>query len=376
MRKENNKINIVHISSYYPPYLGGLERVVQEVSEQLARNSHSVTVLTSNIGAKSASRIETKTNLIIKRLWSFEFAHTAIIPGLFWQLLRIRKPVIFHLHLAQAFVPEMVWLASKLRRIPYVVHFHLDVEKSGKFGFIFDLWKKWVQPVIIKDASMIITLSPEQSKIIENRYHKPASQITFISNGVGEQFLEIGKEKRIFHKPLKLLFVGRLSVQKRPERLVEAMPLIKSDVVLDIVGDGEDRVKLESLVAKLGIKNITFRGRLDGDKLLDAYRNADVFVLPSDREGMPLVLLEAMATGLPIMGSDVLGIHELIEGVGILVKDPSPQNFARAIDELASNPERLQELSRKSLEKAQQHSWKKLVEKLEEVYRKVIGIRF
>ncbi len=370
--KNKRKPCIIQIASYYPPHLGGLERVAQEISGQLAEDGHSVTVLTSNLGGKNLPRLETKSNLVINRLWSFEFAHVAFIPGMLWQLLRVQKPAILHLHLAQAYVPERVWLVAKLKRIPYVVHFHGDIGKSGRLGFIFLLWKFIIQRMVINGAAMVITLSPNQSKLIQERYHKPASQISFISNGVGEQFLEIGKEKRIFHKPLRLLFVGRLSVQKRSERLIEALSLVKSDVALDIVGDGEDRAKLESLVAKLGLSNIRFCGRLDGEKLLDAYRNADVFILPSDWEGMPLVILEAMATGLPIIGSDVLGISELIEGVGILVKDPSPNNFAKAIDELARNPDRLKQLSLASFEKAQQYSWKKIIKKLEAVYKEIL----
>lgn len=363
---------IVQIASFYPPHLGGLERVAEEVAEQLARDGYPVVVLSSDLQAKHLSRVEVHGNLTIKRLWSFEFAHTPLIPGMLFQLLRTPKPAVFHLHLAQAYVPEMVWLAAKLRGIPYVVHFHLDVEKSGKLGFIFDLWKRWIQPIIIRGAARVITLSPDQSRLIEQRYRKPSDQVIFIGNGVGRQFLDIGNTKRTFHAPLRLLFVGRLALQKRPERLVEAMALVRSDVVLDLVGDGEDRAKLEALVDKLQVKNVKFCGRLDGEKLLDAYRNADVFVLPSDREGMPLVLLEAMATALPIVGSDVLGIQELIDGVGVLVKDPSPETFAKAIDGLAQDPKRLEALSTASLEKARQYSWEKLVGEMEEVYKKLI----
>ncbi|HWC57923.1 MAG TPA: glycosyltransferase family 4 protein [Candidatus Paceibacterota bacterium] len=368
---KKNDFSIVQIAAYYPPHLGGLEGVAKEVSEQLTRDGHEVTVLTSDISAKQLPKIESHPNLIIKRLWSFEFAHTAWIPGLLWQLLRVKKPTIFHLHLAQAYVPEMVWLASKLRGIPYIVHFHLDVKPSGTFGFIYVLWKKWIQSRIIKDAVRVITLSPDQSVLIKNRYHKTDSEVVFIGNGVGNQFLTIGENERVRHNPLRLLFVGRLALQKRPERLVEAMPLIKSETILTIVGDGEDRSMLEALVKKHNLKNVSFVGKLFGEALLSAYRDSDVFVLPSDREGMPLVLLEAMAAGLPIVASDVLGITELIEGVGVLVANPSPETFAAAIDALASDPAKLALLSKKSFAKAQDCSWEKLVKKLEAVYKEI-----
>src|SRR5258708_38502773 len=88
---------------------------------------------------------------------------------------------------------------------------------------------------------------------------------------------------------------------------------------LTIVGDGEDREKLETLTKDLNLKNVTFEGKKYGEQLQEYYKNADVFVICSDQEGMPLVVLEAMAAGLPIIGSDVAGIHELVEGSGILV---------------------------------------------------------
>lgn len=362
------KSNIIHVAAYYPPHLGGLERVTEEVSAQLARDGYVVTILTSNLGGKNLPQVEHHPNLLIKRLSSFEFAHSAIIPSLLWYLLRAPKQTIFHLHLGQVYVPEMVWLASKLRGIPYVVHYHLDVEPSGKLGFLFVWWKRWIQPVIIRGSSHVITLSPEQSTLVEGRYGKSSTQVTFISNGVGNTFLEIGRHTREFRTPLRLLFVGRLSVQKRPERLIEALNLVKASVTLTIVGEGEDRAKHEALVLKLGLKNVLFRGALYNQDLLEAYRSSDVFVLPSDREGMPLVLLEAMAAGLPVIGSDVLGIHELIKDVGILVSDPSAATFAVAIETLVQDQALLIALSQKSFQEANRYSWSSLVKKLEEVY--------
>ena len=350
-RQRLNVPSIIQVAAYYPPHLGGLERVTQEIAEQLGRDGYNVTVLTSNVGAKNLPRVEYLSHLVIKRLRAFYFAHTAFIPSLFWQLLRVRKPAVIHLHLAQAYVPEMVWLVAKLRGIPYVVHFHLDVERSGRLGFIFDWWKRCVQPLIIKDAVFVITLSHDQTKLVLERYRKSSNQVIYIGNGVGKQFLEIGKTKRVFHNPLRLLFVGRLSIQKRIDRIIEALSFIKVPVTLTVVGDGEERVELENCATKLGLKNIIFLGALKGVALLEAYRQADVFVLPSDREGMPLAILEAMATGLPIVGSNVIGIHELVKDVGVLVDNPSGETFAEALTNLWNEPARLQELSKKVLKR-------------------------
>src|SRR5665213_2950778 len=122
------KPTIVQIVGYYPPHLGGMEVVVRETSLALARTGCPVEVITSNVGSKNLSPVEHQRNYRLRRLRAFEFAHTPFMPALLWQLLRVKKPAIFHLHLSQAYLPEIVWLAAKLRRIPYVVHFHLDTE--------------------------------------------------------------------------------------------------------------------------------------------------------------------------------------------------------------------------------------------------------
>jgi glycosyltransferase involved in cell wall biosynthesis len=87
---------------------------------------------------------------------------------------------------------------------------------------------------------------------------------------------------------------------------------------------------------------------------------------------MPLTVLEAMAAGLPIVGSDVIGIRELVKGVGVLVENPSPETFAKALTELHDKPESLQELSVLSRETAEQYSWDKLVKRLEYIYDELI----
>jgi glycosyltransferase involved in cell wall biosynthesis len=369
----NNKFKIVQITSYYPPFLGGLGKVAEEVSLQLAENGNDVLVIATNLQAKKHNFKEKSKNIVIKRLKAVELFHVPIVPNLFFQLLIVPKPAIFHLHFSPALIPDIMWIVSKLRGIPYIVHFHLDVDPSGVFGFIFLWWKRWIQPIIIRDAKVVITLSPDQKKLIEDRYNKSPEQVRFLGNGVGDNFFKIGRERKYFNQELKILFVGRLEVQKRPERLIKALKLTKLKITLDMVGDGEDMEKMKALAKELKLNNINFIGRLSGEKLINAYRNADVFILPSDKEGMPLVLLEAMAAGLPIIGSDVLGINELIKGVGILVKDPNPENFARAIDDLAENPIRLKELSEKSFNKAHEYSWKKLVKKLEIVYSEILN---
>ncbi len=369
-----NLPTIVQVVGYYPPHLGGSEVVAQKISEILASLNYPVKVLTSSIGQDPKQSGKEKIgSLQIFRLKAFEIAHTPIAPGLLWQLLRLPKRSIIHLHLAQAFYPELVWLTSKLRGIPYVVHFHLDLMPSGSLGKLFLVYKKFVLSKVIKDAAKVIVFSKQQRAFVIEKYQLVPEQVQVIPNGVSEDYLNLYRPRKKLHNKIRLLFVGRLSFQKRVDRLIRALDELKYPYQLDIVGDGEERQGLEALVRYLQLKHVKFHGSKHGKALKRFYKRADVFILPSDSEGMPITLLESMATGLPIIGSEVPGITEHLKDIGTTVPNPSPQNFTVAINDFIENyKERsLEPLSRASHEFAKQLSWPNQVNKLKAMYQRL-----
>jgi glycosyltransferase involved in cell wall biosynthesis len=135
------------------------------------------------------------------------------------------------------------------------------------------------------------------------------------------------------------------------------------------VGDGALRGDLERRAAALGL-SVEFAGSLFGDDLLRAYAQADAFVLPSDREGMALVALEAMAAGLPVIATDVPGNSELVSGRGLLAA-PEPAALAEALDRVAADPEFRFELARRCSAAARAYSWDVVADEVERVYREV-----
>jgi len=360
-------MKIVQIISYYPPHLGGMENIAKEISESLAKRGHQIKVFTSDIGCKK-DKLTSIKNLKIYYLKSWEFAHTPIIPSLFFKLLKIPKNSIIHIHVAQCFVPEVVYLVSKIKKIPYVVHIHLDVRLSGKLGFLLPLYKKVILKRVLKSASKIIVPGKEYRTLINKKYNI-LENIMIIPNGVGEEFF-INKEN-VSSKHTNLLFVGRLSVQKNIPKLIDVASLIKSKVVLHIIGDGEKKKEIEKLISDKKLKNVILHGKKTGKDLINFYKNADIFILTSDIEAMPLVLLEAMASGTPIVASDVLGIREPVGKTGILVRPPTPENFARAIDNLIEDKILINRLSKRGRKKAKNYGWDKIVEKFEDVYQSV-----
>ncbi|MCL8012096.1 glycosyltransferase family 4 protein [Streptomyces sp. AS02] len=359
---------ILQITPYYPPQLGGVERVAESLAAGLGRR-HDVRVVTTTIGARTVPRFLRTAGVTVRRHRAVEFAHTPLAPGLLVSLLREPRTSILHLHAAQAGLPELVALVARARRQPFVFHFHLDVDASGRLGRLLPLYKKHALGRVLRAAAAVIVLTEAQSSFVRDAYGVRAERVFIVPNGVDRAYFMAARE--ITHRPLRLLFVGRLSVQKNIGRLLDAMSLVRQPVELRIVGDGEQRELLEARVARLGLTNVTFAGRRLGPDLVRSYADVDMFVLPSDKEGMSLAALEAMAAALPIVATAVPGNTELLDGVGLLA-DPDPVALAAAISAVADDPALRLRLSRQSASAATGYSWDAVVRRVEDVYAEVL----
>lgn len=149
------------------------------------------------------------------------------------------------------------------------------------------------------------------------------------------------------HDGLNVLCVGRLVPDKGQALLVEAVALLGAggrDVRLTLVGDGPDREALTRLAHQLGVaERVTFAGAVGQDRIREHYAAADVFCLPSFAEGVPVVLMEAMAMELPVVTTRIAGIGELVEdGVsGLLVRPGRADLLAEALTSLSDPAVRL-----------------------------------
>ncbi|MFD7734719.1 glycosyltransferase family 4 protein [Kitasatospora phosalacinea] len=356
---------VVHVTPSYPPHLGGLERVVENLAREL-RGRHDVRVETTALGAGGRPARAVENGIAVRRHRAVRIAHTAVPPGLLAALLRAPRGTLLHLHCAHALLPELVALAAGLRGHRVVLHFHLDVDASGPLGRLLPLYKKHLLSRAMRAAAAVIALTDEQAAFVRDAYRVPAERVHVVPNGVGAEFFHPLREQR-GGRPLRLLTVGRLSAQKNVDRLLEALALVREPVRAVIVGDGELRPRLLAKAAALGLRDVEFTGALHGAELLAAYAAADAFVLSSDREGMPLVLLEAMAAGLPVIATDVPGTAELVGTTGLLAA-PEPAALAAAIDRAAADPALRRTLAERGAEVAARHSWGAVAEQVEKVY--------
>jgi glycosyltransferase involved in cell wall biosynthesis len=263
------------------------------------------------------------------------------------------------------------WAVSGLRGIPFIVTLRgEDVLRARKNGmtFSFSIW-------ILKRASMVTTVNEEfRNWLISEGF--PEERVVFIRNGVHSE------EKRgdaPLSSACRLLFVGSLIPRKGVRYLLEAFSRVirqEDKVKLVLIGDGEERELLQEQVEREGIGGfVEFVGIRPADEISRWMHLSDGLVLPSLWEGTPNVVLEAMASGLPVVVSDLPGIREFIsDGVnGFLVK---PQD----VDDLANKLLRVvrdQALRRRVGESAQQTiskmnlGWEQVAKRYSEIYQKI-----
>lgn len=358
--------NVYQVTAYYPPNLGGMQKVVQIIAEFLARKSMPTTVLTSDVSYTGPSHVQPEKNLSVIYNGSFEFAHTPLSLQYIFELIKTKKPALFHLHVANAFYVDLAFLTARLKGIPYVAHIHIDPDPSGKFGFLLPLYKNLILKPLLNNADAIIFLTESQKWHFIKKYNLKNRHMKVIPNGVSKEFYITRRTHS--QKVTKLLFVGRLSIQKNIPLMLEALKMVQCPVELHIVGEGDDRTIILQKIKELQLNNVTLHGALYKTKLIDMYSQSDIFLFPTNNEGMSLALLEAMAAGLPVITSALEQNKELLGQGALFVKTQNAKRYAEAIDSVIRNPAQLKQMSETNLKKAQTFSWDKVIEHIMETY--------
>jgi glycosyltransferase involved in cell wall biosynthesis len=358
---------IVHVAARYPPALGGMEKVVQYLARSQHRLGTAVRVITSDDGQKE---LQPETEQFpVSRLKSVNVLRTPLIPRLLPELLRLDRNSVVHLHVSGAYTPEMVWLYSQLTRRPYIVHSHGDLGPSGGFGsLLFRIWKPLVLGLVIRHARAVVVLTQDDKATLTARFGVDPDRATVIHNGADDSFSYSGQ--RSVHARPRLLFVGRLAVQKNVQLLLTALEGISDRFETTLAGTGELEADLKAMARELRLQNVRFHGVAHGPELVALYREADVFVLPSAVEGMPLVLLEAMAMGLPVVATDIPGTRDLVshDRNGLLVPPGDPAALREALLSVISDADRYQRMSQNARDLAGKYSWDAASAELDRIY--------
>lgn len=367
---------LAQIVSYYsPPHVGGMEMRARERAERLAKAGWFVETLTSS--EQTYPHTVTDEHLIVRYLKSREIAHTPIMFALPLAIMRVPRGSAVQVEMAQAFCPEITALICKLRRMPYIARVPLDPFGHSKFRHaLLALYQRTALSWTYRNAALVIVLTEDDIALVSKKYHVDARRIRVIPNGT--DFTVLSSPRPGFRDPFRLLFAGRVVMQKNVPLLLESLRYFINayslPIRLDLVGDGEDMPRIGNMIEQLSLQEcVSLKGNVMGKELESLYEEADAFVMTSTRESFPQVLLEAMAKGLPIVASNINGVRTVVEdGAAGLLVELKEKAFADAFHRLIIEKGLYQKLSRGSLEGAAKYSWNTTIEKYIGVYSELL----
>lgn len=380
---DDRKLKILHIAGWYPsqtnPAVGTFIRehvkasalynnVVVICSEKTEHAVSGLYVIEDEIddGIRTL-RVKYRDFLIPKVTSMFIFL------GIFHAFNKLRKegfvPDVLHAHIYEAGIPAVI--LGKCNGIPVIITEHSSAFPRKLIRGINRLMARFA----FEHANLVCPVSNDLMKHIEA--YGIRANFRVIPNVVDTSLFVPRNRTEREHNKKRLLLVAMLTDVKGVPYLIEALKILRtrrSDFVLDIIGDGPRRHEYEMMVKRLGLNSVVrFYGFKPKHDVAEFMRNADVFVLPSLWENLPCVIIEAMASGLPVVATNVGGIPEIVNNeVGVLVPPRDADALAHALDSM------LQNINTYSSQKiaayaAQRFSYEVVGKILTDLYNQVLG---
>ena len=357
---------------------GGVEVVVTELARRIAALGHEVTcydrsgsdVMTGD-AADCRERFVDGVRVVPVRTIDKK-GLAALSSSYFATLAAIKDgPDVIHYHAEGPCAPLPLARRAGIRTVA-TVH-GLDWQRA-KWGRLASTYIKMGERAAATKADGLIVLSRSALSYFEDAYGRTA---TFIPNGIEKKQPTPAsqiKKKWGLDEGSYLLYLGRLVPEKRPELLIEAFRELDTDKRLVIAGGGSDTSEYEAALreAAQGDPRILFTGFVSGGPLEELYSNCYAYVLPSDVEGMPMSLLEAMAYGRCCVTSDIPECADVLAGNGATFEKGNAGSLRSALQGLLAHGDRAEALgaaARAHVEKT--YNWDSVVERTLAVYEGV-----
>jgi glycosyltransferase involved in cell wall biosynthesis len=371
-------MRVAHLTATYPPYRGGAGTVAQNLARGLVARGHEVEVRTAG-GAGAAS----EDGVVVRRLRPrLAIGNAPLLPG----LTKLDGFDIVHLHYPFMFGAEALLAArvGRRRRAPLVVSYHNMLVGEGARAPIFRGYEATVGRALARRADRICVVSQEHAATVP--YLRP-SQVVELPNGVDLEAFAPGdgaaERERLGLPPdavvaLYVATLDRAHYLKRPDLAIDALAGASDDRLhLVMVGGGEAEADLRARAAAAGVgERVHFAGEADHARLPSLLRAGDLFLLTSDLESFGIVLIEAMACGLPVIASDLPGIRAVVSDGehGDLVPPGNAAGFAAALDRIAALPpaERAALGAAGRARAEANYGWPGIVERLEGIYTEAL----
>ena len=365
-------MRIVHLCEFSAGVCG-VWNAVFETAKRQSKN-HKVYVLSSNVDRGSEEKAEPREEKEGVKIRRFPVKYSLSSNYQFWDFadkLEKLKPNIIHAHVYRHPYTTKALKVGKKLGVPVVLTTHAPFNRKrglylGGLTAGYDVLKG---RRALKQYDKVIAITQWERKHL-SKLGVDKEKIKVIPNGIPEEFF---RQKMSFDNNRTILFVGRLSPLKRIDTLIVAMKDL--DAKLKLVGPSEEdySLQMEVLAKRLGVEDkVEFVGPVfDLKEKIRLYKECSVFVLPSETEGMPQVLVEAMSVGRVVIGADNDGIREIIEDPEFLFKVGDFIHLGGQIKEVLDDWKDYKDIMLNNKKKTEGYNWNAIVEKIEEVYSEV-----
>ena len=388
-------MKILMLTWEYPPRIvGGIARVVHDLSKRLIKDGHEVTVVTYRDSA-DVPEYENDKGVNVYRVDNYMIHPNNFIDWImqlnFNMLSKATEIInkeggfdVIHAH------DWLVTYAAKTLKnaydIPIVATIHAT--EAGRNSGIHDETQRYINDtewLLTYEATEVIVNSNYMKNEIQRLFGLPFEKINVIPNGINlsnftgiERDYDFRRQYAMDNEKI-ILYVGRLVYEKGIQHLIAAMPKILSnyhDAKLIIAGRGGMMDELKAEARNLGLGNkVYFTGYLDSKQVQKMYKCADVAVFPSTYEPFGIVALEAMLAGVPTVVSDVGGLNEIVNhGVdGMKSYAGNPNSIADSVTALLYDHQLAANVSKKAKQKVkEQFNWEKIAQDTHFTYEKAI----
>lgn len=344
--KKDGKLRIAMLGhKRIPSREGGVEIVVSELATRMAEMGHEVTCYNRRGHHVSGEEFDSESlsefnGVKIKSVFTVQKGGLAAVTSSFFAAIKAAfgKYDVVHFHAEGPCA--MLWLPKLFgKRCIATIH-GLDHQRA-KWGRFASFYIKFGEKCAVRFADEIIVLSENVKEYFKNTYSR---ETVFIPNGISPsqkvRAKEITEEFGIIENDY-ILFLGRLVPEKGIEYLIDAYKTVSTDKKLVIAGGASDTAEFEKKIRKSAAddKRIIFTGFVQGTLWEELYSNAYLYVLPSDVEGMPLSLLEAMSFGNCCLTSDIPECACVTEEHGITFRKGDVEDLKDKLQSLCDNPE-------------------------------------
>lgn len=360
-----------------PSREGGVEIVVEELCKRMALQGHEVTCYNRRghhvSGAEFDGNVGTKYKGIhLKSVITIEAKGLAAVTSSFFAALKTAfgKYDVVHVHAegpaAFCWIPKLFG-----KRIIFTVH-GLDWARAKWQGGFGEKYIRFGEKMGVKYADEIIVLSKSVQKYFKDIYNR---ETRFIPNGVNrpEQIpASMIIEKHALKKDEYILFLGRLVPEKGVQYLIKAFQNLETDKKLVIAGGSSDTDEFvnELKMQASSDERIQFTGFVQGKELEELYSNAYIYVLPSDLEGMPLSLLEAMSYGNCCVVSDIPECADVVEDKAVTFKKSNIVDLREMLQWLCGQPKVVEKYKKEAADFiCEKYSWDEVCKQTLEMYR-------